>query len=379
MHNGYFLPFCAYSQPDLLIWSEVLPMSLHKLSNDSQGDVENTSGLILPEDFDGEAYLLSHPDVLEAGIDPAEHFLTTGLKEGRSHKAWSSVPQEHSIALPLGYTPAAYTGIVGVFCHIFYPDLASEIFVYLLNIPNSADLFLTTDTEEKRNIVAQVFQDWWKGVVSIKVTPNRGRDIAPKLLAFPEAYERYELILHIHTKVSPHHGKVRNWRRMLFECLLGSPEIVAGTLECFQQDLKLGIVGPQHVDFIREWINWGDNKEKSQELARRIGFSIDHIEAIDFISGSMFWARSAALRPLLRAGLTIGDFPDESGQIDATIAHAVERLYLLVCEYAGYNWIKVATPRSYFGGNIIHTVHSPMELREVMARNFFSLTASTQP
>ena len=33
--------------------------------------------------FDGEEYLLSHPDVRAAGIDPLEHYLRHGLKEGR--------------------------------------------------------------------------------------------------------------------------------------------------------------------------------------------------------------------------------------------------------------------------------------------------------
>lgn len=40
----------------------------------------------LPEDFSSEHYLYLHPDVRMAGMDPAQHYLTWGLKEGRSYK-----------------------------------------------------------------------------------------------------------------------------------------------------------------------------------------------------------------------------------------------------------------------------------------------------
>ena len=50
----------------------------------------------------------------------------------------------------------------------------------------------------------------------------------------------------------------------------------------------------------------------------------------------MSWARSAALRPLLDLGLTFDDFPDEKSQTNGTMAHAIERLFLFVCERAGF-------------------------------------------
>jgi len=43
----------------------------------------------LPEDFDDEVYLKLNPDVKKAGVDPKEHFLSHGIKEGRP---WSYFP-----------------------------------------------------------------------------------------------------------------------------------------------------------------------------------------------------------------------------------------------------------------------------------------------
>jgi len=46
-----------------------------------QGDISG-----LPDDFDAIHYALINPDVLIAGVDPREHFLLHGRKEGRAYK-----------------------------------------------------------------------------------------------------------------------------------------------------------------------------------------------------------------------------------------------------------------------------------------------------
>jgi SAM-dependent methyltransferase len=40
----------------------------------------------LPKDFDAKAYLLLQPDVAQAGVEPAQHYLRHGIKEGRRYK-----------------------------------------------------------------------------------------------------------------------------------------------------------------------------------------------------------------------------------------------------------------------------------------------------
>ena len=61
----------------------------------------------------------------------------------------------------------------------------------------------------------------------------------------------------------------------------------------------------------------------------------------------MFWARGAALRPLVDAKLSFDDFPPERGQVRRTIQHAIERLVFLAAEHAGYRWAKIAAPACY--------------------------------
>ena len=57
----------------------------------------------------------------------------------------------------------------------------------------------------------------------------------------------------------------------------------------------------------------------------------------------MFWLRPAALRPLLDGLLSMGEFQAEGGQLDGTLAHAVERILSLIARSAGFTTFSAAS------------------------------------
>ena len=59
------------------------------------------------------------------------------------------------------------------------------------------------------------------------------------------------------------------------------------------------------------------------------------VNNIVFPVGNMFWARVDAILPFF-TNIQMSDFPQEKGQVDGTIAHAIERLWVYVAEYNGY-------------------------------------------
>ena len=233
---------------------------------------------------------------------------------------------------------------VAVICHMYYPEMLEEFKRYFLNIPFSFDLFITTDSNEKKNEITTGLSGWNKGAVEIRLAPNRGRDIAPKLITCRDVYERYEFFLHIHTKKSPHEHRLEGWRSYLLDTLLGSREIVESIFEAFNSDPMLGIIAPQHYKPIRGTIGWGWNFDAAKKFATRLGFELSIDKKVDFPSGSMFWGRSAAIKPLMQSKLIIEDFPTEASQIDGTLGHIIERLFFFVCEQAGYRWLKIVCP-----------------------------------
>ena len=276
--------------------------------------------------------------------------------------------QEHSLELPLGYAAPERRPRVAVVLHAFHIGLLPEFRAYLDHIPAPADLFISTDTDEKRAAVEACFAGWAKGSVEVRVMPNRGRDIAPKLVGFADVHDGHDYVLHLHTKSSPHESRLVGWRGYLLETLLGSPSVVQGVFEAFARAPNLGMLAPQHIDELRPWIRWGDNYPTAERLAKRMGLALSPTAPLDFPSGSMFWARSAALRPLLDLRLSFDDFPVESGQTDGTLAHAIERLYFLVCEQAGFDWLKIAARGELHDQSRVSAVSNPQELDRFLAR-----------
>ena len=283
--------------------------------------------------------------------------------------AGRQIEQDFSVAVPFSYPaePLKAAPSLAVICHLFHPEMAEEFRAYLNNIPFPADLCISTDTEQKRARIAGHFSGWDRGKVELRVTPNRGRDIAPKLVGFRDAHESHDYVLHLHSKASHHAEFLAPWRHFLLENLVGSPEIVRSVFEAFHRLPKLGVVLPQHFEPVRRWLDWNGNFPAAQLLAARMGVALQPDRALDFPSGSMFWARTAALRPLLDLNLRFEDFPEENGKLDTTPAHAIERLYLFVCEKAGYRWLKTAQPALYVNDATICDIGSPAALDEFMA------------
>jgi GT2 family glycosyltransferase/predicted O-methyltransferase YrrM len=286
---------------------------------------------------------------------------------------------DYSVAVPFGY--AADTGVprVAVICHIFYENIALEIQRYLRHIPFGFDIFVSTDTQAKKTLLEESFRGWNRGKVEIRIAPNRGRDVAPKLISFRDVYPNYDYVLHIHSKSSKHAGVLATWRGYIFESLIGSPAIVGSIFDIFRRRPDVGMIGAQHFEAMRHWVNWGDDFKLAAPLAKRMGFALSPDSVLDFPSGSMFWARTAALKPLLDLGLEFADFDTEQGQIDATIAHAIERLYYYVCEHAGFRWLKVANPDLLANTPAIVFVDTPDDLEQFIAAHDLKLSGPGTP
>jgi hypothetical protein len=85
----------------------------------------------------------------------------------------------------------------------------------------------------------------------------------------------------------------------------------------------------------------------------------------------MFWAKVEALAPLMKLNLKVSDFDAEAGQVDSTLAHAVERTLLLYVESAGFEWLKVIRSDSdYPYKRCMVNVKNVAELRKSHVKTF---------
>lgn len=220
-----------------------------------------------------------------------------------------------------------------VILHLFYADLWPEVCRFLGNIPDGYDLYVTTPEERHGSMKNMVLADVPNAIVL--GLPNRGRDIAPFLdIVGRVITSGYKRICKIHSKKSLHCFGGDRWRTALYEALMGSEDKVRNIFTAFGNYPGIGIIGPAQYLF-----DYGScsvrNNEKVEQLSERMGIQVGGMK-FSFFAGSMFWFRPGALKTLVDLGLDAGDFEPEAGQADGTLAHAVERVFLLAVATSGY-------------------------------------------
>ena len=227
--------------------------------------------------------------------------------------------------------------------HIFYIDLLSEIIEKTNNIPAPFDLYITTDTLEKKQIIDNDLKLSSKAnKYQILITPNKGRDVIPCLIQLKDILIRYKYLCHIHTKK---HGKNeesgRDWQHYLYENLLGNPKIIKQILSDFENHNKLGFIFPDHFfDYIHyaydyKYLNWYHLNRIFDILFPDKKLRAGNI--MNFPVGNMFWARTYAIHQIFDERI-IKLSPEENDQKDETILHAIERFWLYLVKLNGFNY-----------------------------------------
>jgi lipopolysaccharide biosynthesis protein len=223
--------------------------------------------------------------------------------------------------------------------HVWYPELLDELVAALRASGIDWRIVITTAHEREHSVregVAQLGLD-----AEINVFENRGRDILPFLhVANRLLDEGVTTVLKLHGKRSTHRQDGETWRRELLDKLL-APERASRVAAAFRDDATLGLVHAEgHLQPLDYY--WGANQANVDYLTRRLGIAAPQVERDSFVAGSMFWLRLAALRPLLDTHLEVADFEAEAGQLDGTLAHAVERVFSLAASADGFSTVSVA-------------------------------------
>lgn len=283
--------------------------------------------------FNPQIYAHTNADRFDSTVvNPLAHFIRSGKPAG----PWCHdviPPFEEAQAVPATLCSAVLHG------HFFYPELATDLLQKLAVNRTHCDLMLTTTDKEKAAALHKATLDYRAGEVTIRVVPNRGRDIGAFLNGFGrEHLARYDVVGHLHAKRSLLLGDTtagESWREFLWQNLVGDLYPMMDTvLARFAAEPGLGLVFPEDPHLP----GWSDNFEIASGLAKRLGLTHPLERYFEFPVGTMFWARTDALKPLFDLNLGWDDFPEEPVPYDGTILHALERLVPFVVRHAGYDF-----------------------------------------
>ena len=229
---------------------------------------------------------------------------------------------------------------MAIHAHVYYTDIVLEFVDYINHVPQPFDCFFTTDTTDKKSIIDKMIGNLNAEKREIRVVPNVGRDMAPFVVGCRDILRGYNTVCHIHTKKSSHttHNSYGDtWRKHLLDHLLGSQCQVKAILKYFSDNPDVGLLYPANFIPIQYCLEMDINRWNVDYLIERIGLKTDLPWEIVCPVGTMFWARTKALQNLFDAELSYSEFESEVGQLDGTLAHAFERLFVYIAEDNGYS------------------------------------------
>jgi lipopolysaccharide biosynthesis protein len=230
---------------------------------------------------------------------------------------------------------------IAIQVHLFYEDLIEDIVNKINNIPTKFDLFITITSPKINNFIKNFIKKHSKAnYFEILIVENKGRDILPFLNQIKTKFRSYKYLCHIHSKKSKY--SKRNdlgvlWRNYLLQNLLGNTNIISEILYDFQNNRKLGFIFPETFYLMIKQFGTLTNETRywMDFVASKLFPKYKLGKLINFPAGNMFWAKIDAIYQIFLCDLNIY-FPKENGQINDTIMHGIERIWLYLVKFNGF-------------------------------------------
>ena len=265
---------------------------------------------------------------------------------------------------------------IAIQAHVFNTEVLPELTEYVNKMSEAFDLFVSTDTKEKKKYIDGFLAKECKcRRFETSIFENRGRDVAPFILQMKDAIGRYEYICHIHSKKSVHTEGGEEWRNANLSALFDNSKLL---LDYLDENDKVGLVMPHHPESMNDFMIWMGSLNDTRAILERVyrfleiegkiipaenGMSEGHFAGNlktadsssnrnsvspvklparpEFPAGNMFWARTSAVSPLFKCGISGEDFQKEYGQLSHTTAHAIERCWVYLVGLKGYESVRL--------------------------------------
>tara|TARA_R110001583_G_scaffold195389_1_gene372644 strand:+ start:47 stop:3106 length:3060 start_codon:yes stop_codon:yes gene_type:complete len=259
-------------------------------------------------------------------------------------RAMQQVVEDMPVTVLRGAGNKPYAGKIALQFHIYYNDLIPEYCSYFKTLADhDVDIFVSHVNEltsEEKTLLKETVS----GELYCLPVGNEGRDVYPfHQLFVAKIVDNYDVVGHFHTKKSRDSGGGvgERWRRYLLGNLAGSPPASQEILGLFE-DEKVGLVFAEDPHCIDECAN-GEYIEK---LLAPLGYAKRN-RYHDFPLGTMFWARTEALKSLTYLDLATFKL-SEPIPYDGSVLHAFERVIPQLVQEAGFTVKRVYTPNTYW-------------------------------
>lgn len=239
---------------------------------------------------------------------------------------------------------SCYKDTAVIIC-LYYEDSMEKYSGYIDNIPEDIHVYIISSNKELYEPILEYIEKNKNRKIELVKKKNRGRDISALLVAGREICLKYKYICFVHDKHKKEEvpdSEFDLWIENLWGNSLGGQIYIQNVLNCLEMNEELGVLAPPEPigTYINAWyINaWGDKTfVLAEQLAKELNLKCDlDIDKSPITFGTVFWAKSIALRKLFKKEWKYEDFDDEPLGRE-TISHAIERIIGYVAQDAGYD------------------------------------------
>lgn len=229
------------------------------------------------------------------------------------------------------------TGRTLVVAHVFYPELWPELAVCIRNVGGDRKVVITYSDEAAVETARRDFPD-----ATFLLCENRGYDVWPFLKALQETdADNYEYVVKLHTKRDVPESWYLNgtalggsrWRQLAMR-FASTPADWRRSLRTLGRP-EVGLVADRHLIFGRETTE-SKHYPKFDRAHEDLRILTGKTVAGDrYAAGTMFAAKTAALRSLLARTYSAEMFEETSGHEGITLAHVLEIEFGMAVESVG--------------------------------------------
>ncbi len=243
---------------------------------------------------------------------------------------------------------------IALILYIYYEDLIDYCLKYAKSMPEGTDIYIVSSKQNVIDLSKEKTKSINEYHFIFRLKENRGRDVSAYLVTCRDVFENYDLICCMHDKKTPTsvEGLIYgiNFQHHCFENNLATKEYVSNIISMFNDNKYLGLICPPPT-YIVFHDKLRRNLEHLKNLYEILNLKIPFDKNPNAPFGSMFWVRKEAIAPLFRKSWTYEDFPDEPLPPNRTISHAIERIYPMIAQEAGF-FSAVVMP-DFYASNLI--------------------------
>lgn len=245
------------------------------------------------------------------------------------------------------------------FIHIFYAEYIEPTIALVHLYGVNCEFYISCGSSAIQNQIQHHLSNLnFRG--RVVVSENKGRNFGPLFVEFSQEIKEAEIAIHLHSKISPQYARrvSSTWSNNSWKILGLEPSLFGACLAHFQRNPNVGLAFSVSTKITpRSSFNWGLNYSQGRKFLNSLGLSGESLEQrVFYPAGGMFMFRPKAISPLTDRSWSYSEFPTELGQLDATLAHVIERSIGHLAQRNGFEVLVFDEERGKFTLNFASSI-----------------------